>query len=439
MKMQNTLSRSQEVIQRGYTVTSSERADLEGTYDFVIEKGKGAYVWDMEGKRYIDFTASTGAVILGYNPEEVNQAVIEQITEKGSIFPTTISELHVNLAEWLIHVFKGFNRVLFFRTGSCATTAAVRLARIHTKKHIVLTSGYHGWHDWHLNIFPRFVIQDPNHLEFRYNLNLLRDLLKTHQNQVACVIITPEPNFFDKDYFVELKEICEENNVLLIFDEVMCGFRLNLGGFYAKIGVQPDMITIGKGLANGYALSAVIGKEDIMRARDETHLVGTFHNDQSPMAAALATLTKLEKENVISHLEKVGKLLMDGLNELFSRFGVKAKAHRYPSLFHIIFEHIDFEEIFYKKVHFHGVLLHPFDPQMVNYSHTDEDIREALEKIKSALDELKEEHPQFFYHKNPLDLSQEAINFRTFHEFGGSVQYRLPLSEVVHTWDQQDR
>jgi len=259
---------SKDIISRGLKCTSSNRVDLEGTYDFVLDKGEGAYVWDMEGKRYLDFTASTGAIILGYNYPEVNDFLFKHIRNNGSMLPTTISRIHVELAERLLQHFNDFNHLYFYRTGSCATTAAIRLARVYNKKEIVLTSGYHGWHDWHLNIFPRFRIPDPNFIDFRYNLNLLEDALKQHKGKVSCVIITPEPNFFDKDYFISLKEICEKHSVVLIFDEIMCGFRYRLGGFYSSIGVIPDLITIGKGLANGYALSAVRGRKEIMTARE---------------------------------------------------------------------------------------------------------------------------------------------------------------------------
>lgn len=430
----NLLINSKDIIEKGLEITSSNRPDLEGTFDFVLNKGKGPYVWDFEGNKYIDYTASTGAIILGYNYPTVTNAVIKGLKEQPSMLPTTISDVHVNLASELLRIFKGFDRILFFKTGSCATTAAVRLARLYSNKQLVLTSGYHGWHDWHLNMFPVFTIKDPNYIEFRYNLNFLEKMLKENKGNVACVILTPEPNFFDINYFKELRELCDKFGTILIFDEVISGFRYQLGGFYSQAEVQPDLLTISKGLTNGYALSAVLGKRDIMKKRESTHLVGTYHNEITPMLAALACLSVLEKQNVIPYLLEIGSLFMNGLNILFKKFGIRAKAHRHPSLFHIIFEDLELEEKFYKTVFSQGVLLHPYDPQLVNFGHTEKDIELSLKKIENALNILREIYPNKFNAENPGEISQEAFDFRTFHEFGGTINYKKPLEEAESNW-----
>ncbi|MBS1807404.1 MAG: aminotransferase class III-fold pyridoxal phosphate-dependent enzyme [Acidobacteria bacterium] len=430
--------RSLSLLKRASRVTSSERVDLEGTFPMIMEHAEGAYVWDVDGNSYLDFTASTGAIILGYRHPEVDAAVVDQILRRGTIFPT-IAEMQVRLAERLNSIFPCAERVLFFRTGSCATTAAIRLARVFTGRSKVLTSGYHGWHDWHLHIFPRFEFKDENHLDFRYNLNFLEALLLKHRGDVACIIITPEPNFFGPEYLQEIREITKRENVLLIFDEVMSGFRYGRGGIQARFDIKPDLAAISKGLANGLALSAVLGRADIMRSRDQTHLAGTFHNELSSMAAALTTIEFFERERVYEHLDRIGTYFLQGMNQMFADAGMPIFAGRFPSLFHIIFEVEAAAEVFYAEALARGILMHPFDPQMITYAHNETDIDMALEKLKEALQAVRRQLPELFCFPHGQNLSTETLDFRTLHEFGGTIRYRAPINEIAETWLQVDR
>jgi glutamate-1-semialdehyde aminotransferase len=403
-----------------------------------LDRGESAYVWDLEGNKYIDYTASTGAILLGYRNRAVENAVLSHMQRHGTILPTTISEIQVALAEHLVEMFPCAERAFFFRTGSCATTAAVRLARVFKSRPIVLTSGYHGWHDWHLHIFPRFEFPDNTCFDFRYNLNLLEYLLHEHAGEVACVIITPEPTFFDMNYFRELEQIVRENDVLLIFDEVVSGFRYSRGGFQSLVGVTPDLATIGKGLASGYPLSAVIGRADVMSARNDTHLAGTFHHEQSAMVAAKATLDVFDQQDVIGHLSFVGERLINGLRKVFEKHRLIAWIGRFPGLFHIILEDESLAQKFYKALHRRGILMHPFDAQMVTYSHTTEDIDQTIAVADAVLTELL-----VGQRKDSLEkierVSRAAWDYRTLHEIGGLTDFRLPISAIPATWQQDDR
>lgn len=432
------LQKSKQLIIECQKYSASKRVDLEGTYNFIIDKGQGAYVWDVDGNKYIDYTSSTGAIILGYRYDEVDNAVIEQVRNYGSIFTTTLSKLQLELAKKTLNLFHGYEKVLFFRTGSCATTAAVRLARIYSRKKIILTSGYHGWHDWHLNIFPRFKIEDPNYLDFSYNLNLLKFYYEQHRGKVACTIITPEPTFFSNEYFEELYQITKFYGSILVFDEVMCGFRIHYGGFYSQLSFTPNLLVIGKGLTNGYALSAVLGQKDIMVAREKTHLVGTFHNEQTPMAAAIATLDVYMHKNVINKLNFIGNQLIQGLSNLFLTFGVKACIKKYPALFHIIFDNERIETAFHRALQSRGILFHPFDPQMVNFCHSEADICYTLRAVEEVLKILSKKFPTEFG-LSDTSLSQASLDFRTLHEFGGLMNYNLPIEQIPINWFQNDR
>jgi glutamate-1-semialdehyde aminotransferase len=427
---------SSTLIDRGVAITASLRPDLEGTFPFIIDRGEGAFVWDRDGQRYLDFTASCGAILLGHRRREVDHAVIEQIRERGTIFPTTLSEPQIQLAERLSSIFPCAERVLFFRTGSCATTAAVRLARVFTGKTKVLTSGYHGWHDWHLQIFPRFRFPDSQHLDFGYNLNLLEELLHNHRGELACIILTPEPTFFDGDYLREVQQIARREGVLLIFDEIVSGFRYGVGGAQAMSGVVPDLATIGKGLANGYGLAAVIGRQDILDARNRTHLVGTYQHEVPPIVAALATTEVFIRDHVAERLATVGTRLLLGLQKILCSDDAPNFVGRFPALFHIIFEHEPQVQRFYAELRARGVLMHPFDCQMLTAAHTEADIDFALAAAAEAWAVAREAHP---CRSGQSGLSREALDFRTLHEIGGTVRFRDPLSEIPRTWEQADR
>lgn len=432
---------SKKYIMSGLKTCISQRDDLEGCFSFILEKSEGPYVWDLDNNKYIDFSSSTGAIILGYNNKEVNQSVIDEINKGNTLLPTTASKIQVELAKKILELHTNFDRVLFYKTGSCATTAAVRLARLYTQKEIILTSGYHGWHDWHQSIFPKYRLPVNNFIEFHYNLNLLKQEMEKNKHNLAGVIITPDPSFFPSEYYKEIEKICHHYSTILIFDEIMCGLRINQSGFYSTVDVKPDLVTIAKGLANGFSISAIIGKEEIMKKREITHLVGTFHNEQTSMVAALTTLNIIKSRNVIDHLHKIGTLLFDGLNKLFLKFGVQARAYGIPTCFHIIFEDLNFENIFYKNLLSHGILLHPFDPQMVTYAHQEYHINVTLNTISDCLSKLKLIHgyQKYFSHNNYFDISKSAIEFRALHELGGTPNYLDDISNINAFWDQKDR
>lgn len=418
--------------------TASMRADLEATLPVIIDYGDGANVYDVDGRKYVDLTASSGAVLLGYRHAQVTDAVCEELRRGGGLLPSTLSPLQHELAKRLSAVFPCAERTLFFRTGSCATTAAIRLARLHTGRSIVLTSGYHGWHDWHLTPFPRFRQNCPGVIDFRYNLNLLEQSIADHAGDVACIIITPEPNFFEDGYLSEIRAIADAHSIVLIFDEVVSGFRYGLGGYQAACEVVPDMATIAKGLANGHALSAVIGRQDIIARRDETHLVGTFHHDRAPFAAALATLDILEAPGRYDEFFAHGRMLVDGLNAVFEQQGMVAEAFRHPGLFHILFDDEDLWQALVAECREDGVLLHPFDAQMITFAHTPGDIQKVLDTMDSAITKVSKHRPESVIACGGKP-SLAALNYRTLHEFGGLIDYRLPIDQVPHTWHQDDR
>ncbi|KRR08758.1 aminotransferase class III-fold pyridoxal phosphate-dependent enzyme [Bradyrhizobium valentinum] len=253
-------------------ITASEKWDLNRRFPVVMSRASGAHVWDVNGKQYVDFTSCSGAAPLGAGYEPVLAHVATEMRRTGGILPGPLSVHRVEVAERLAEIFPVAQRSVFFRTGSCATTAAVRLARAHTGVNLLLTSEYHGWHDWHLQDRPAMGLprRDQDSVEFRYDLDLLEKLASVQR--VAAVIITPEVNFFPAEYHRRLQTLVHQHGALLILDEVMTGFRYALGGYHTAVGLTPDLITLSKGLANGMALSAVAGRADVLNATEKTYL-----------------------------------------------------------------------------------------------------------------------------------------------------------------------
>jgi selenocysteine lyase/cysteine desulfurase len=268
-----------------------------------------------------------------------------------------LSTVRVELAERLREVFPGTDRALFFRTGSCATTAAVRLARVHTGRRRVLTSGFHGWHDWQLQYSPHLALpdRDPDTADFGYDLSLFANLARS--GDVAAVILTPEVNVFPHKYARELEKLARAHGALVIVDEVMTGFRYAPGGYAYAAGMRPDLVTVSKGLANGTALSAVLGRDDVMQAQESTYLGGTFQREVTPFAVALATRDAYERESSAERINQIGSLLMDGLNDVFAEFDVPAWCFREPAMFDMVFAHAHQGKQFCARMWGHGYLM----------------------------------------------------------------------------------
>jgi glutamate-1-semialdehyde aminotransferase len=232
--------------------------------------------WIVDGNEFIDYLCGYGPIILGYREDEVDDAVIRQIKDKGFCF--TLTQCYQNdLAEKVNMFFPSAEMSIFLKTGSDATTAAIRIARAHTGRVKVMRCGYHGWHDWCVEMkggIPAKFFEDV--YEFHYNdLDGLVDLMKKHGDDTAAIIMTPfghplhermqepEPGFLEG-----VRELADRYGAVLIFDEVRTCFSLRMGGAQELYKVIPDLSVLGKGMANGYAISVVAGKEDVMAAAE---------------------------------------------------------------------------------------------------------------------------------------------------------------------------
>jgi len=299
----------------------------QGVSPLFFEKGKGAYVWDYDGNKYIDFLLGLLPISLGYQDKDIDNAIIKQLSN-GIVFSLP-SYLEIELSELLIKTIPSAEKVRFGKNGSDVTSAAIRLARAYTKRNKVAICGYHGWHDWYIGTTQRNlgVPQSVSDLSdvFKYNdIDSLKNLFKQNPSGYAAVIIEPLGLEKHKEGFLEsVKELCNKHGTLLIFDEIISGFRANIGGAQKLLGITPDLSTFGKSMANGMPISALVGKSEIMDKISDIFFSGTFSGETLSIVSAIATIKKLKKHNAPSIFNTTGLYLKNNLNSLVHDLGIE--------------------------------------------------------------------------------------------------------------------
>ncbi len=325
-KSNDFLVEALEVIPLGSQTFSKSYYSLpKGAAPLFIESGDGAIVWDVDGNEYIDLVNGLLSVSLGYNDKDVNKAIIDQL-QNGITFSLP-HRLEKEVAELLVELIPCAEMVRFGKNGSDVTSAAIRLARAHTGKDHIAVCGYHGWQDWYIGSTTRNLgvpecVQQLTH-RFEYNnLHSLESILIEHPD-TAAVIMEPMSGIYpDKGYLEGVRLLCDEYRVVLIFDEMITGFRFDLGGAQKLFGVTPDLATFGKGMANGMPISAVVGKASIMKKMEDIFFSGTFGGETLSLTAAKTTIEKIISHNVIEYLNDIGKYLTEGINKIISELGV---------------------------------------------------------------------------------------------------------------------
>ncbi len=294
-----------------------------------LARGAGAEVEDVDGNRFLDFTMALCPVILGYADPDVNEAVARQLAD-GTIF-TLSHPLELELAELLVEILPCAEMVRYGKNGSDATTGAVRLARAFTGRDRVACCGYHGWHDWYIGSttrdrgVPRQVAELTH--SFPYDdLEALSRLLDSRPGEFACVIMEPTTIAPPAAGYLEgVKELCARHGALLIFDEIVTGFRLAMGGAQAHFGVTPDLGCFGKAMANGFPISVVAGRADVMGLFEEAFFSYTFAGEAIGLAASIATINKLRRLRAHDHLWQQGNRIIDAFNAGAARHGLSSR------------------------------------------------------------------------------------------------------------------
>ena len=368
-----------------------------GVSPFFIDKGNGSKVWDVDGNEYIDFVSSLAAVTLGYCDEDIDRAVKNQMNN-GVIFSLP-HRLEMIVAEKLIEIIPCAEKVRFAKNGTDATSASIRIARAYTEKEHVAVCGYHGWQDWYIGSTNRDlgVPQAVKKLTHKFEYNNIESLEEIFQNnQIACVIMEPMNIEYPKDNFLEkVKELTHNNKALLIFDETITGFRYSIGGAQKLFNVIPDMATFGKGMANGYPLSAVMGTNDIMQKVEEIFFSGTFGGETLSLAAANAVIDKYIEKSVVDHFSIIGIYLLECLNKLIDDNNLNdifwTSGHPSLSFLHIKEQHkynsYEIKTFLMQEMFKRGILT--LGLHNLSFSHSKKDIDKLISSYAEVLPMIK--------------------------------------------------
>ena len=304
------------------TYSKSFKVHFKEISPLFIKKGKGCHVWDEDNRKYIDLICALLPVIIGYNNKKINDAIIKQL-KKGISFSLP-TRLETELSKLLCKLIPSAEMVRFGKNGSDVTAAAIRLSRAYTKKDKIIFCGYHGWHDWYIGK-TAMSIGVPKKVKsltksFKYNdINSLEKILKREPNNFAAVIMEPvyneEPN---KNFLQKVKKITRKYGCLLVFDEIVTGFRVHMKGAQHYYGVTPDISCFGKAMANGMPISAIVGKKKIMKYFDKIFFSTTFGGETLSLAAAIETIKYLNKNNVINKIKKLSKNFTKEINKMIT-------------------------------------------------------------------------------------------------------------------------
>ncbi len=380
---------------------------IDGEYPIFLECGKGCRLTDVDGNEFIDFLCGYGPIILGYREEEVDEAVYKQIKGKGFCF--TLTQKYQNLlAKKLTELVPSSELSIFLKTGSDATTASIRIARAHTNRLKVMRCGYHGWHDWCVEMkggVPSKFYEDV--FEFQYNmLGQLEDLMTTHGDETAAVIMTPfgHPNHQkmqtpNPGFLEGVREMADRHGAVLIYDEIRTGFRLSMGGAQKLYGVTPDLTVLGKALANGYPISVVTGKKDVMMAAaDKLFISSTFFPNSEGFIAALKTIEILERDNVLGNIWEKGERFLKKVRAVIDKYDVGAELTGVPPMFYITFKKEETgaykgkRKDFYTQLIRRGFFFSPYHHAYISFRHTEEDLELTLNAIDECLAFIKEKY-----------------------------------------------
>ena len=323
--------RAKEIIPGG-NMFLSKRPEmfLPNKWPTYFSKAKDCYVWDLDGKKYVDTCLmGVGTNILGYGNKEVDKTV-KSIINNGNFSSLNCPE-ELFLSEKLIEMHPWADMVKLARTGAEANAIAIRIARAYSRKENVAVCGYHGWHDWYLSANLTNKKNLDNHLlkglstigvpkklkdsiyTFEYN-NFEQLLNLVNKKNIGVIKMEVSRSFIPENNFLQnIRNLCSKKNIILVFDECTSGFRETYGGLHKKYNIEPDLCTFGKAMGNGYAITAVIGKKNIMEIAQDTFMSSTFWSERIGPAAALKTLEVMKEIKSWNIITKKGKELRKGI------------------------------------------------------------------------------------------------------------------------------
>jgi len=390
-------------------------------YPFYTKCANGSKITDIDGNEYIDYVMGYGPLLLGHNHPAIKQAVINQLSD-GWLYGTP-TELEVALAKEIIRLYASIDMVRFVSTGTEATMGALRAARGFTKKNkfIKIEGGFHGAHEAVLvkagsgattlgtpnsaGVPTEFT---KNTLQVPYNdIEAMTQAIEAYRDDVAAVIIEPVlgnigPVLPKEGYLEDVRKVTEENDVVLIFDEVITGFRLAMGGAQEYYRVIPDMTTLGKILGGGFHIGVIGGKREIMEnisPAGAVYQAGTFNGSPVSMAAGLSVISTLPKEKVHKRVNRAGDYVRSALLDIISDFGLGYSVSGIGSMFKVFFGDMPYNyldalkcdtakfNVFFKKMLADGIFLPPsqYETNFLSSAHSQDDIDKTIEAYQRNL------------------------------------------------------
>lgn len=388
--------------------TTFSKTDLfkSGKTPFACVKAKGCHIWDVDSNKYIDYIMALGPVLLGYQFKPMDMAIKEQL-QSGISFSLT-HPLELEVAELLIKMIPCAEMVRFGKNGSDSTAAAVRLSRYITKKDHILFCGYHGWHDWYIGQTSKSggVPESTKKLSHRFNYNDIDSLLKLvklYKNEIACIFIDPCNRYLPKDNFLQkVRDIAAKNKIILVFDEVITGFRFAKGGAQEYYGVTPDLACFGKALGNGMPISVLVGRRGLMTKFDDLFYTLSCAGETLSLAAAKACLEFYIKNDVSRYIADLGKNLFDGLNKLIADYNLdnilevqghycrpilNVKSIKYDITSKRDDAQTEFIEKLISELCSNGILMNM--SHYISYAHKESDIKKTLLAYSNVLKKIK--------------------------------------------------
>ncbi len=369
-----------------------------------IKRGKGARIWDIEDNEFVDWGMGLTSVLLGHAYEPIIEVIKKELENGVNFIRPSYIELEV--AELLVNQIPSAEMVKFAKNGSDATTAAIKLARAYTKREIVLRcedNPFFSVHDWFIGDTPvdNGVLSCVKEYtkRFKYNdIDSLKEQISKYKNKIACLIMEVVSTTEPKDgYLQAVRDICTKEGIVLIFDEVVSGFRFHPKGAQYLYGVTPDISTFGKAMANGFSISAIVGKKEILELGGIKHdkervflLSTTYGGETHHLRAAQKSIEILNSNDyeVTKHIWKVGKTIKNAFNKISTDLGLidKAKIEGVDCRPYFYFENNKLRTLFLQEMVKHGVLLQSINP---SYSHRDSEISQTIEGFEKSLKVLQ--------------------------------------------------
>ena len=368
---------------------------VEGVFPVYAQNAHGSHFIDVDENEYIDYVMALGPITLGYNYESINQAIVSQLKE-GILFSLP-HPIEVELSEKICNVIPHAEMAKFEKSGSNAVTGAVRAARAFTKRDKIAYCGSGGvWHDWQAAMVSRDsgipMFNSELIKTFDYNdADGLEQIFEDNKNEIAAVVLEPavyeqpQNNFLNK-----VRQLTNQNDSVLVLDEVVTGFRFDLGGAQKYFNIKGDLVCFGKGMGNGLPISSITGPSEFMKSFDEVWVSSTNNSENLSLAGTYAVIKEMQEKKTISHCWNIGKKLFDGWNQTVKKFNLDAKMYGYPIRMHLQCfdsdknESLSLKSLLLQEMVKNGIFMSVLGSTFICYSHSEKDVENTLISLENT-------------------------------------------------------